>query len=1032
LILLLFYTDNVASRVCPISLVPFIEEGTGRSRHCDRGILCPTGYSCINDLCCGPPGQCPSPYSLLYEIDGSPLACSSSSSCPISSLCLPSSTISQSLCCSSLDCPSTHRLPGDRIQLCQSPSDCPAGSQCVISGTSSRTRMCCQSLSRPSLQNRRNVCPSGWNPFGSSIKACSLSNDLPMCPRGSSCLQSPLRIGEMYCCTPGVPRSSSSSSSLNQCSPGQTEQLNGVGRECSIEEPYCSSGFTCERTSISSFFCCSSSPLTTQQPSFSCGVVGETPAVSTTGSNLFCNQVGVRNTCPQSALCRSASNSVNMLICCYSSSEVTPICPNNGIPQPSVTGFYPCDISQPSNQCDQGYSCKRAANDFNTHLCCSSTLNQNNQPICPNQATLLQEGGNPVYCDQFPCQSGYSCEHAVGSPTIVICCSSSSPSSQTCPSSFTPVLDPRGTTISCSPNEPASCPSGSQCLDTPTLYICCQSTTSARICPNNQNALLTPTGFPERCTGPGTPCSKSGYTCQLSPLDSQWVCCGQEATSASCADGSDTYQQVPGQTYTCSLLSFPSSCPSGYSCATSTLSGMNVCCRSTSRGGCPLGWNPYRNDVTKTTKTCTGVTDESCPTGYSCTPSSSSSSSPFSSSFICCRLADSPRCPSSSTYLLNSQPRLCSSSKLNQCPIGFQCTSSTVPSISICCSTSPSTSLPLVTCPDGSSPAMLNSMPRFCPTPGSTDGCPNQYQCLLLNQMNVCCRRRIRSSLLIGESRSFPISRSIINPCGLAAEPLIHNNATVDCFNEASICPSSHPCRKSSSSSWLCCQAAQCPSGVRVGDDPLLCTSTPDCPPHAHCTDALNIKDLRICCALPPDPSSRCLGRGTQLHGGRPVPCLLGSLCESPFTCSSLTSDSSPLCCENERDSVAICTEGRIPLRNLRSDEIVFCGGREPKQVCIDGFECLRGKIESRSVCCSEKPVCPSERIGLTDENGEIKRLAYAKSSDCSPGFECSDSSVPHIFLCCQIPPSLHSNSSRISTALPSNNVNWLQIEPAN
>lgn len=141
----------------------------------------------------------------------------------------------------------------------------------------------------------------------------------------------------------------------------------------------------------------------------------------------------------------------------------------------------------------------------------------------------------------------------------------------------------------------------------------------------------------------------------------------------------------------------------------------------------------------------------------------------------------------------------------------------------------------------------------------------------------------------------------------------------------------SHPCRNSSSfSSSFCCQDGQCPSGVKVGDNPLLCTSNDHCPPNAICSEALNIigtslppppslsltlsslfSGLRICCSLPPSPSSRCLGRSTQLRSGQPVSCLIGSICEYPFVCSSLTSDSSPLCCENERDSISICPDGR-------------------------------------------------------------------------------------------------------------------------
>lgn len=124
--------------------------------------------------------------------------------------------------------------------------------------------------------------------------------------------------------------------------------------------------------------------------------------------------------------------------------------------------------------------------------------------------------------------------------------------------------------IFCSPTEPAGCPGGSVCLPTPllpSLFICCRSTVSPRVCPNNQNTLVTSTGALESCTGPGSPCSRvsisvssqsmsllqTGYTCQLSSVLAQWVCCGVDGTAAKCADGSETYTQVTG----ISLLSLP-------------------------------------------------------------------------------------------------------------------------------------------------------------------------------------------------------------------------------------------------------------------------------------------------------------------------------------------------------------------------------------------------------------------------------------------------------------------------------------------
>ncbi|VDO91315.1 unnamed protein product [Haemonchus placei] len=156
---------------------------------------------------------------------------------------------------------------------------------------------------------------------------------------------------------------------------------------------------------------------------------------------------GTQVDCPQNAICVSAGDSNETNICCRpAAAETIPECPNGGIRQPSPSGYKSCSINS-LNDCDPGYSCARASNDFSIQLCCSASTSAA-EPVCPNQGFLLKERGRPVYCSaEQPhlCPTNYPCESAVGAPGTYVCCSSSTIS---CPTRYLPFLDPNGNKVS--------------------------------------------------------------------------------------------------------------------------------------------------------------------------------------------------------------------------------------------------------------------------------------------------------------------------------------------------------------------------------------------------------------------------------------------------------------------------------------------------------------------------------------------------------------------------------------------------------
>uniref|UniRef100_A0A915NKJ8 Uncharacterized protein n=1 Tax=Meloidogyne floridensis TaxID=298350 RepID=A0A915NKJ8_9BILA len=426
---------------------------------------------------------------------------------------------------------------------------------------------------------------------------------------------------------------------------------------------------------------------------FRCPSSSQIPVIRQ-GQNLFCELPG--QNCPPGSSCQSAMNAFAMMICCRKARQSSPRCPDGMSPERSPIGYVLCELLLP-DQCKPGYQCVQSKNDPEQSICCSRPKNAR-PAVNAQYIFLFRDGSGPRFCSpsatQSNCPKNYYCEEAIGQPGIFVCCSM--PAQPICPSGFDSSLDLRsGNPIYCSPSDLSMCPADADCLlaeNRANTYLCCESREPGRICPQpGQHALLQINGQPEQCSGPGAPCSKSSYTCQLSyTLNNLYVCCGPPNSAIVCADGRETYHQEFGKTVQCNPMSLYSQCPSGFECALSNVPAMHVCCRrmdaplpggaplpqaqtdippppfvppSSSSAtfrppiedlGCPLGWSAYE-DHRGAHHFCQDTLDMTCPHGFSCAQSS------VEGIFMCCRLASPIQCPQAySTLMVNNSPRLCS------------------------------------------------------------------------------------------------------------------------------------------------------------------------------------------------------------------------------------------------------------------------------------------------------------------------------------------------------------------------------------
>uniref|UniRef100_A0A915CU05 EB domain-containing protein n=1 Tax=Ditylenchus dipsaci TaxID=166011 RepID=A0A915CU05_9BILA len=285
---------------------------------------------------------------------------------------------------------------------------------------------------------------------------------------------------------------------------------------------------------------------------------------------------------------------------------------------------------------------------------------------------------------------------------------------------------------------------------------------------------------------------------------------------------------------------------------------------------CPTGWSAYE-DPKGARHFCQDSLDMTCPQGFSCAQSS------VTGIFMCCRLASTIQCPRSyNTLLVNNNPRLCSIRNANTCPTGYLCLQSSVPAVYVCCSAANKNDL---LCRDGQIPAYLGQFVRYCSVVGQLESCPPTYVCSASNQagLNVCChstpRRspmrlyRQESHLACGESSELATRSIQEDPLECTQNHdicpvktfLDDQSSAVSCAQDGS-CFFGHECSSHTTTKQpVCCQQHKyvdyvCPENREpyrhpIDDSYLYCDlERPVCPEGFLCKFSRKL-NKRLCCS---------------------------------------------------------------------------------------------------------------------------------------------------------------------------------------
>ena len=403
----------------------------------------------------------------------------------------------------------------------------------------------------------------------------------------------------------------------------------------------------------------------------------------------------------------------------------------------------------------------------------------------------------------------------------------------------------------------------------------------------------------------------------------------------------------------------------------------------------------------------------SCPQGFSCAQSSSAGI------FLCCRIARNLQCSSGyTTLLINNSPRLCSPRNANSCPSEYTCQESNLETVNICCGQGTSTGSLL--CADGQTPAYIGTNVRYCSRVGSADVCPPSYVCAASNRAgyNVCChyiRQRLFSTLLREES-------AVCGSTAIAYFPESNPSRALECTTDPTICPNDFFCQPSMTDTRMyCCQEARCPNSGPLPDPTVACDSDSECKFGAVCTPAVNVPNVKICCSADtslrrfPDAvqSPRCLGRRTYVTSGTPILCSSNGDCKPTFECSSHTTTKDSICCEIIYPGIYpdFCPDNREPIRSTVSDEPISC---DIPTSCPDNSICKANPSRSKKYCCSQIPFCKNSSPQIDNKTGQAKRC-FGGFSDCNPGYNCYESTVNNIYVCCGVVSQQNSVSSSLN-----------------
>ncbi|CAI2349776.1 unnamed protein product [Caenorhabditis sp. 36 PRJEB53466] len=386
------------------------------------------------------------------------------------------------------------------------------------------------------------------------------------------------------------------------------------------------------------------------------------------------------------------------------------------------------------------------------------------------------------------------------------------------------------------------------------------------------------------------------------------VACYQFCQSASCSSSEIIYQPSNlDEPFDCSLKT----CPRHFSCVKSVWDETkNVCCGSPNFGVCSSTQHPMLEFSSQQPMTCTPNTQNSCPMGFQCTYSS------IRMLYFCCRdIQRIDKCLQGSRpeiWQSTAEPRSCS--RDSQCPMSTSCFTPIPFSSGLCCARTDEV------CPATFIYEEEKSGGVPCsPLEKNDCGSDGQSVCLYsdVKAKFVCCRREARQIQALAKC-----------PPGSLLEL---QKTYCDPENP---CPKTHFCmKKSTDRKGICCRH---PSLKRA--NPIR-TRKLGQGPFGTTTRKLLLK-------------SRC-PKGEKLFkvDGEPKQCGADEDCPEFYKCTSQTNGGQPICCG--LDITEIC-----PTKVYPAIKVKKCS------LCAVGYEC------HKNYCCPQKEVACAQPIPFDFSSG--------------------------------------------------------------
>ncbi|KAI6241871.1 hypothetical protein M3Y99_00289500 [Aphelenchoides fujianensis] len=992
---------------CPRPSFQPTRDENGRLRSCLLAMPdCPEGSSCEASLTDRSQGLCCSRTLITCRESGTPFpnghhpqVCELNahpSSCPDHSDCQQSNMPGTSICCRrdgtiTNVCPDGWTLLNQKTKFC-SPNDrqpCPNQSSCLLSPLTQQF-ICCVPASgkKPQMRqfaiSRQNVlieynCPgqyAGPEVVNNRERRCNGLGDWNQCSIGFVCVPSIEDIRVQVCCGPTA---SNDSPDFRCPNAADTPALSAQGRNIFCDAANGFQHSTCQSAynSFGMMICCHTnpaiSPICPEGRSAQSAVIGYVPC-----------DINQPNQCSNGYVCLTSLNQPQTALCCSRLTTQALICPNQQVLYKENGRPKICNANQ-INPCPSGFLCQQSVGSPGVSVCCSLP----STATCPQGYTPRRDfDGNPIYCSEFNpnvCPGGTQCLDSPNRPNTRLCCQTTQVQ-RVCPDDLDALLVP-GTSRPEVCTEPgAACSqSGYSCYlsDVLASYVCCGRSPQQARCADGRETYIQDFSRTFTCSLTRLNDCPLNFDCAPSNLNGVNVCCK--------TNGGDPATPTP----------FPPLQPTELPTFRPPVQELT----------CPVGWSAYE-DNSGAHHFCQNALDSSCPQGFSCVQSS------VSGIFLCCRLAANLRCgnPRTSPLLVNNAPRLCSQRFAASCPLGFSCQPSSITPVYICCSNSATIggtstngqgptingvtnpNIPLnggtnnggldgqVLCRDGQTPAFVQGRTLQCNYLGTQDQCPPTYVCSLSNRqgVNVCCHVLFRSR------SPHHLKRAHQNVCGDAAVALTYDNEPIECSKAPSeACPKDFECQPSMVDEFMyCCQDAH----IR------LC-----CPLER----PLSLETLPSLLAQEEKP--RCLGRRTFLLVGNAISCADQGGCPADYDCSSLTTTGDSICCERAERVDDVCPENRDPYRHVSTDEPALCSPNDADS-CPEGFICRSSAVLKKHVCCSPIAFCPPSagRVPLIDARTkhakrcfELNSAGTSESEQCARGYACVESTVPRIRVCC-------------------------------